>query len=323
MRSQIIRLAEAGALDGAGFERAMELGGVRPDGARWLAFVRAACLIGGALLMGAALIYFIAYNWHGMTRLVKIALLGLAMALSAGGAIAFSPRATTGRACLVFAVLSLGALLAFVGQTYQTGADPWQLFAAWAVLSLPWALAAAWAPVWVMVLVIVDVAVTLYLGMQNGGAWGPDYAPVVTTLALVHAAVAATAEAMRERAVWRLLPRFAAVTALAFGTLAALYYLDGSARPGRGNLSGMAVFAIVLALGWWQYRMRSVDRMVLAAGALGAITVATVAVAKALHSMRTESYMLLALMMIGLSAAAAHWLRGLAAESVEDEGELA
>ena len=34
----------------------------------------------------------------------------------------------------------IAGLLAFVGQTYQTGADAWQLFATWAALALVWAL---------------------------------------------------------------------------------------------------------------------------------------------------------------------------------------
>ena len=37
----------------------------------------------------------------------------------------------------LLAMLGMGALFAYFGQTYQTGADPWQLFALWAALSLP------------------------------------------------------------------------------------------------------------------------------------------------------------------------------------------
>ncbi len=48
------------------------------------------------------------------------------------------PLADTPRQALLLALaLNIGALLALVGQTYQTGADPWQLFATWALLLLP------------------------------------------------------------------------------------------------------------------------------------------------------------------------------------------
>ena len=46
------------------------------------------------------------------------------------------------------ALLATGALFAYFGQTYQTGADPWQLFALWALLTLPLALAARSDALW-------------------------------------------------------------------------------------------------------------------------------------------------------------------------------
>ena len=53
-------------------------------------------------------------------------------------------------ALLVLAGLFLGALLALLGQIYQTGADTWELFAWWALLLLPWALAGASQALWLL-----------------------------------------------------------------------------------------------------------------------------------------------------------------------------
>ena len=41
----------------------------------------------------------------------------------------------------LLALLGIGGLFAYFGQTHQTGADPWQLFALWAALVLPLRLA--------------------------------------------------------------------------------------------------------------------------------------------------------------------------------------
>ncbi|TMH00920.1 MAG: DUF2157 domain-containing protein, partial [Betaproteobacteria bacterium] len=64
------------------------------------------------------------------------------------------PRTPARAPLALLALLGIGGLLAFFGQTYQTGADPWQLFALWALLALPLALAVRgdvlWAP-WVLV----------------------------------------------------------------------------------------------------------------------------------------------------------------------------
>jgi uncharacterized membrane protein len=68
---------------------------------------------------------------------------------------------------LLLATLLLGALLAFIGQTYQTGADPWQLFAIWAVLALAWLLAARSDGLWVLWVIIASTGITLWSGART------------------------------------------------------------------------------------------------------------------------------------------------------------
>ena len=70
--------------------------------------------------------------------------------------------------------MSLGGLLAFFGQTYQTGADSWQLFALWAALDLPPCRGArsdflwtAWGPV-------AMAAIGLWMQTHLGGRWSAD-----------------------------------------------------------------------------------------------------------------------------------------------------
>lgn len=65
---------------------------------------------------------------------------------------------------VLLATLALGGLLAFVGQTYQTGADAWQLFATWAALALLWALAARRDAMWALWLLITGLGLALWSG---------------------------------------------------------------------------------------------------------------------------------------------------------------
>src|SRR5699024_11365250 len=44
---------------------------------------------------------------------------------------------------LLIASIITGSLLALFGQVYQTGADTWQLFFAWAILITPWEIGRA------------------------------------------------------------------------------------------------------------------------------------------------------------------------------------
>lgn len=94
-------------------------------------------LIGGAiaaLLLGCGLMFWIAANWDDMTRVHKFLLLQAVVAITALGAACIKSARL---AFLLVLILSIGGLFAYFGQTYQTGADPWQLFAAWAALTLP------------------------------------------------------------------------------------------------------------------------------------------------------------------------------------------
>ena len=93
-----------------------------------------------ALLLGCGLIFWIAAQWPEQTRSFKLQVLQ-ASVLAPLVVAMWRPRLRT--AGLLLATLALGALLAFIGQTYQTGADAWQLFAVWAVLALPWTVVAA------------------------------------------------------------------------------------------------------------------------------------------------------------------------------------
>ena len=62
--------------------------------------------------------------------------------------------------------LALGGLLAFVGQTYQTGADAWQLFAVWAALSFLWAVVARRDVVWALWLLVAALGIAMWSGQS-------------------------------------------------------------------------------------------------------------------------------------------------------------
>jgi uncharacterized membrane protein len=123
-------------------------------------------LLGGALV-GAAIIYAVAFNWQAMGREVR---LGLPIVFTAGlalGGRALGFERLGGLVCLSLACLTTGAALLVHGQTYQTGADPWQLFAAWAAFITPWVVLARFAPLVVAWILLVNLAFGLFWETQN------------------------------------------------------------------------------------------------------------------------------------------------------------
>ncbi len=116
-----------------------------------------------ALLLGAGLIFWVAANWQDQTRQFKFYLIQAVLLASVVGALAW-PRGRN--ALLLLATMALGGLLAFIGQTYQTGADPWQLFAVWGALALLWMVAARSDALWAVWVLIVGMGIALWSGDQ-------------------------------------------------------------------------------------------------------------------------------------------------------------
>ncbi|MGP4118715.1 DUF2157 domain-containing protein [Psychrobacter aquimaris] len=68
---------------------------------------------------------------------------------------------------LLIASVITGSLLALFGQVYQTGADTWQLFFGWAVLIIPWVIIAHFPALWLLWLGLINACLTLYLPLTN------------------------------------------------------------------------------------------------------------------------------------------------------------
>lgn len=127
----------------------------------------------GAALGGLGVVMWIAANWETLGRLGHFALLqGLVLATGVGAALIPQARAPLG----LLALLGIGALFAYFGQTYQTGADPWQLFALWGALALPLCLGARSDVLWAPWALVVVTAVSLWVHTYSGHRWSvqPD-----------------------------------------------------------------------------------------------------------------------------------------------------
>lgn len=120
----------------------------------------ASMAIAGAVLIGLGVIFWIAANWDDIGRFGKFALLQIFVVIMCAGAL-WRPRARL--ALSVLAILGIGGLFAYFGQTYQTGADPWQLFALWAALTLPICLSVRNDVTWLPWLLVFGAALSLWV----------------------------------------------------------------------------------------------------------------------------------------------------------------
>lgn len=163
-RASLSALCDAGGMSPAAWLRAMEFCGFRPDGAAWLAYWRQLCLLGGALFFVAGVVCFIAWNWGAMTPLARMALTGAVVAGSGFASVLLGPDTRLGQVLLLVCGLAIGPMLAVFGQTYQTGAELWELFRVWTAVLVLLALAGRQAGLWFAAWFAANMFGALWLG---------------------------------------------------------------------------------------------------------------------------------------------------------------
>ena len=209
------------------------------------AALRALTAIGAAGLFAFGVFCWIAANWSSFHRLTKLELVaGLLLVSALAGALA--PRIRV--AALLVATAAVGGLFALIGQIYPSGADAWQLFALWAALALPFALAARHDAVWILWTLAAGAAIGLWRMQESSGVAFQNFAPA-WAMALAVAAFLSPYAGLRRfvgDTTWAF--RLASLGAIALVTVTGLEGMFHSARAGDGAFVA-AAFALSLAAG--------------------------------------------------------------------------
>ena len=171
LRLAVYQLASAHALDAQQTRQLQEVAGFQREPARLAYWLPRGVAVLGAALLGMGLICWVAANWEDFGRMGRFALLQGMFAAACVGAFAV-PKARV--PLLLLALLAIGGLFAYFGQTYQTGADPWQLFALWAVLALPLCFVARSDVLWTPWMLVLSTAVTLWMQAHVRHSWRID-----------------------------------------------------------------------------------------------------------------------------------------------------
>ncbi len=133
-----------------------------PSSRQWEQFITHLLLWLGLVSLGAGIIFFLAFNWQDMPNFSKLALVQSCIVISAIFYLRLQADPTRSTAIATLLCLLIGALLALVGQTYQTGADPWQLFAVWAIFVIPFCVIQGSSTLWLILSLLINLSVSLY-----------------------------------------------------------------------------------------------------------------------------------------------------------------
>lgn len=316
-RGLILEWTRQGRLRSDGLETAMRIAGVIPTAAQWRRFLDLLALWVGAIFLAASAIFFFAYNWQDMTRFAKFGLIEGLIVIALAFCAYLGLDRLSGKAALFVVTLLTGTLLALVGQTYQTGADTWELFAVWALAILPWVVLGRLGALWLFWIALLNFSITFYW-MVFSGFFGFLFSPqdllwwlfALNTAALCLWELAATRGIawLNERWSVRVLAVASGcqITALAVWAVFEFQHVGAAA---------VVVYALWLLVAYAVYRRWRRDVFVLAGGVLSAIVFVTAFLSKLLltHS-DAGGFLFIGLAIIGMSAAGGFWLKNVATE---------
>ncbi|MGP5011417.1 DUF2157 domain-containing protein [Psychrobacter glacincola] len=298
---------------------------VYPSKRSWLVFFDKAMLIIGAIALVLSLVFFIAYNWINMGKMGKFALVEGALVITVALYVVLSFRQKlqlVRQLLLLIASVITGSLLALFGQVYQTGADTWQLFFGWAVLIIPWVIIARFPALWLLWLGLINTGLVLYFGVMDFAFASYFYEGVLQIGVL--AAVNFVALNLWLAFIDRQLPsvtrsRFKSelnwsayvvglLSSYFITYLAILYVFDDA------NIL-MTLITLLLWMSWcgfmvWRFYWYRINLLMLTYLCGSIIVVVMVWAGKLfLDNFDMGGFLILALLLIGMSSAAVVWLR--------------
>jgi len=282
-----------------------------PTPAEWRAFWARLLQAAGLGSLGAGVIFFVAANWQAWGLMGRFGLLEAGLLLCVAAALWQPPPTRVGQGASLLATLFTGALLALFGQSYQTGADLYELFLTWALLALPFALAALSGAVWATWWIVLDVGLGLLCGdlgidhflWRLFDARGLDRAALLMLPCLVNLLGAwlflGIARTRFAAAAPPWLPRLLLCVGLGYGTAASL---PDMSSHGAGVLLVYALVSLGIAAATWARRQ---DVFPLTALAGSWLVVSSVWLAHAIRFGDVGALFVMAAWVIGSSTATA------------------
>lgn len=318
---------------------------VYPSKRTWLDFFNKALLIIGTVALVLSLVFFIGYNWQNLGKIGKFALVEGALVITIALYVALSFRRQfqlIRQLLLLIASIITGSLLALFGQIYQTGADTWQLFFAWAILITPWVVIARFPALWLLWLGLINAFLLLYLDVANLQfishnlqnisqvavlalfnfiafySWliGFDNKAPVSTSHLFHRINVKKSTAQINSAQTNSSLHWSTYVVGLLSTFL-ITYLTIVTVFDNGDIWATLIATIVW-LGWcgfmlWQFYQRRLDLLMLTYLSFSIITVVMFWVGKwLLEGFDAGGFLILALLLIGMSSSAVMWLRKVA-----------
>jgi len=305
-RETLSSLIERQHLSELNVPNAVAIADISPSANQWQNFMRSMLFWSGSIALSFSLIFFVAANWQDIGKMAKFVLVEFAIVLAIFSYVKFNHNDTLRNASLVVCILFVGGLMALFGQTYQTGADPWQLFFNWAMVTIPWVLISRFSVIWLIWLGLINLSISLFYQTFGGfldHAWALF---IFNSIALIVWQIGALKLSWLDK-LWAI-NLLGAVS----GYFAMWIYFDALYDD---KLLGISIWCAWAASTFYVYRFLLLNVFMLAGWCLSVVVAVNALMIRFLpNSFDAISFLLLAILTIGLGTYLAVWLKGLLKE---------
>ena len=161
-RNYVGELVEDGYIEKKNIDGALKALDAVPNSLHWYAFVDKFLLTIGVLALSFSLIFFIAFNWDAVGQFSKFILIEFFMLVSFAIYWKVGADNVAGKLMLLLISILMGVLLSVYAQNYSTGKDTWEFFVYWAVLIVPFALMGRFSAIWILLVLLINLAAVSY-----------------------------------------------------------------------------------------------------------------------------------------------------------------
>lgn len=313
-REQITILIEHKNIPIDHIDDVLSLSGISPNAQDWRQFIDTLLFWLGSLALTISMLFFIAYNWDDIGHFTQFALVEVAIVLMIAIYYKVDTEHIASKIALVSASILLGVLLALYGQTYQTGADTWQLFFYWAILIAPWVFLGRFTAIWILWIAILNLSIVLYYQVFNSffSSFFSFHTDMLWTLVLFNSIIHIIWELiykyqkLDENNDWGI-PLLSLASGIPLTWLVLISVVDKSSA-----LLPTLAWLLYLTTLYIVYKNIKPTLFILASGCLSAIVV--IITFLSLHLLKGSligGFFILALFVIGLGTASAYWLKSL------------
>lgn len=300
-RSQVLELASRAGLSATQTEAVLRRAFAWPTLGEWQNYGRTLGLSAGTGLLLAGIIFFFAYNWSELHHFTKLGIVA-GVLLSCGLASSvFYRHALLSQSLQVAIFVLCGTLLALFGQIYQTGANAYDLFFGWVLLTIPLALVSTSWVVWFLWILVANVAAHFYGGQVLGGWLNPNITMGASGLSMLALLGFELYRRYGKGQVGgRSFALLVAVIVLARPVIDTCIYIHADSQPNSGLLGALTLLALVA--GGYVYFALIRDLSMLALVALGGMGIFFSAFIRATKDEPAIVFFFGSLLLIGMTA---------------------